>query len=118
MSGRAGQLDFKDDLALEIGATFDGQIALTDDDDDPIDLTGFTVVWQVRETPSGSVILNIGTYCTVPTPANGVILFSVPPSITSALVKLTGVTDILLRQGDYGQYEIRGVFHIVETVSR
>lgn len=119
MSGRAGTLNFTDDLALEIGATFDGSIALTDDNDDPINLTGYSVIWQVRSTAaSTTVILDIGDYCTIATPTNGVIAFSVPPSVTSTLSKLRGVTDLFLKQGDYARRELVGEFHIVETVSR
>lgn len=119
MSGRAGTLDFVRDMALEIGATFDGQIALTDDNNNPINLTGFTLLWQVREkTSSTSVLLQISDYCTIPTPANGIIVFNVPRTVTKLLTAIEGVTDLLLTQGTYGRFELRGKFQIAPTVSR
>jgi hypothetical protein len=119
MSGRAGKLDFTNDLALEIGATFDGSITLTNDNDSPVNLTGFSVLWQVRASAASStVILDISEHCTSATPTNGVIAFSVPPSVTKLLTKAKCVTDLFLVQGDYARRELVGEFHIVETVSR
>lgn len=119
MAGQSGLFDATKDFALEIGGTFDGEIESLNDDDTPVDLTGFTLLWQVRKNATDvDLVLNIGMYCTIPTPANGIIVYSVPPSVTSLLSPLRGVHDLLLRQGDYGRFQFRGEFHIVPTVSR
>jgi len=119
MSGRAGTLDFINDLALEIGATFDGEIALVRPDGSPSDLTGFTVLWQVREEVGDEdVLLDIGEHVTVTDPTSGIIAFAVPRSVTLELKSGTGIYDILLVQGDYGRFEARGKFQIAATVSR
>lgn len=118
MAGRAGTLDFINDLALEQGATFDGTLAFTDDNGSPIDLTGYTITWQVRDRHSDVLILDLSGYCTVPTPTNGVVNFNVPRTITEDIAADEYVTDFLLTQGTYGRFEFRGRFEVADTISQ
>lgn len=120
MAGRAGPLDWVDDLAMEQGATFDGRLTFEDDDGDPIDLTGFVITWQVRDDygSTANIVVDISPYCTSSDPTSGIVMFEVPPSITVDLPIGKYVSDFLLTQGDYGRYEFRGKFQIAKTVSR
>jgi hypothetical protein len=119
MPGRAGTLNFVDDLAMEQGATFDGSLAFTNDDGTPVDLTGYTIVWQIRtQTVESALILNMALYCAVPAPTGGVVNFNVPRTITAALIPGTYETDFMLTLGTYGRFEFRGTFIIVDTVSQ
>ena len=118
MAGRAGTLNFIDDLAMEQGATFDGTLAFTNDDATAVNLTGYSIVWQVRDDNNDALILDLSIYCTIATPSNGIVSFNVPRTITEDLTPGNYWTDFLLTQGTYGRFEFRGVFQVAETVSR
>jgi LEA14-like dessication related protein len=78
----------KANIVVDQGTTFTTALNLTDDNDQAIDLTGYTVEAQIRKwyTSSNSVSFAV----TVPTPSNGVINLSLTANVTSAM--------------DYGRY--------------
>ena len=118
MAGRAGTLNFIDDLAMEQGATFDGTLAFTNDDATAVNLTGYSIVWQVRDDNNDALILDLSIYCTIATPSNGIVSFNVPRTITEDLTPGNYWTDFLLTQGTYGRFEFRGSFQIIDTISQ
>lgn len=77
------------------GATLSLSFTCKDDAGDPVDLTGYTARAEVRPTiSSDEVTLDLSP--TIPTPANGVILVSVPDELTAAVAPASYVWGLVL----------------------
>lgn len=77
-------------ITIRQGATFQLQATVQDSAGDPVDLTGFDARMQVRTDyadNAGTVLvdLTLGDGVAVPTPANGVIVFTIDADATEDL---------------------------------
>jgi len=71
------------------GDSFVLNITYTDSNQNPIDLTGYNVVIEVRDKPGGKIVCATGTIgngVSIPNPTNGQIEINLPPSMTKNFV--------------------------------
>lgn len=87
-------------FSIEAGATHYRRIELTTSSGDPIDLTGYTVKAQVRETPGSETVLaewsTANGRLAIPLPETGAIVFEIPAVETSGYTWAEGVWDMEL----------------------
>ena len=76
----AGELD----LEIEQGTTFLSTVTLQNDDLTPVDLTGFSLKAQIRETPNNAILAAEFTIDN-PSPATGSFDIYLTPTQTSAI---------------------------------
>ena len=70
-------------ITIDQGATFEQLVQVLDQDRDPVNLTGFSGVGEVRDTYGGSLLATFTV--SVTTPATGYVKFSLTPTSTGAL---------------------------------
>ena len=83
----------KANLIIDQGSTFTVTIDLTDEDDTPIDLTGYTGVSQIRKTFTSLTSIAFTVSINAPT---GAITLSLTPQQTAGLVAGRYVYDVEL----------------------
>lgn len=88
----------KHNILIQKGSTFYKQIVLRGADSVPVDLTGATVMGQVRET--SDAVLAAQFDVTIPTPTNGTIILGLIPSITATIPFARGGYDIEIHYAD------------------
>lgn len=76
----------KVDISIVAGDDEVIELELVDTAGDPIDLTGRTYALEVRANPTGTGTADCTFTCTVPTPANGIVLCDGPAAQTDNLV--------------------------------
>jgi len=76
---------------IKLKAGDDGELFITwvDENDSPIDLTGFTALMEIRKSPADVVALSV--VGVIASPANGEIVFPFTAAETSGLI-IDGVT--------------------------
>lgn len=68
------------DITIHQGATFEQLVQVLDQDRDPVDITGFAGVGEIRDTYGGTLL---GTFTvTLTTPATGYCKFAMTPTAT------------------------------------
>jgi len=105
-------------LVINAGATFSQQFDLAQNDDSaPLNLTGYTIVAQIRKHAGSSN--HVGFTATAMDAANGVILISLTPAQTTALKTGRHVYDIVITDsaGDKTRV-VEGSVLVREGVSR
>ena len=89
----------KYNILIQQGATFYKQIVLRGTDSIPVDLTGATIMSQVRETYDSPGI--IATMVTdIPTPTNGTFTLTIADTVTDLLDFTTAVYDVEVHYPD------------------
>jgi hypothetical protein len=84
---------------VPIASTWEETIEFADENDDPVDLTGFVVEAQLRPSLTSNSVLNLttaGGHWTMPDPTNGTILLKVTPEVIAALLSASQVRRDLL----------------------
>jgi hypothetical protein len=84
---------------VPVATTWEETIEFADENDAPVDLTGFVVEAQLRATPTGASVLNLttaGGHWTMPDPTNGTILLKVTPEVIAALLSANQIRRDLL----------------------
>lgn len=61
-------------LSIDAGATFNQEFEYVDGDGDPIDLTGYTGTFQIRNTPEDALVIETSPVITLETAIVGVTL--------------------------------------------
>lgn len=89
----------KYNILIQQGSTFFKQIVLRGNDSVPVDLTGATIMSQVRETYDS--VTPLATMVTaIPTPANGTFTLTIADTVTAAMDFTTGVYDVEVHYAD------------------
>jgi len=107
----------KANIVVDQGTTFTTYLALTDSNNNPLDLTGSTALGEIRKwyTSSNSVSFNI----TIPQPNTGYIYISLDANTTAAMTDGRYVYDI--KTIDYANNVSRvveGILTITPQVSQ
>lgn len=105
----------KANLIIDQGTDYSTSITLTDDEENVIDLTGYTANAQIRKTYSSS---NSVTFTTTITPAQGVIVLSLTDSQTANIVPGRYVYDVILTTGSTTSRIIEGIVTVTPRVTR
>lgn len=85
-------------ILIQKGSTFHKQIVLRDDNSLPIDLTGSTIMGQIRETIDAAT--SIPFTVVVPTPTNGTFTLTIPDETTAGITYAKGVYDLEIHYPD------------------
>lgn len=88
----------KYNILIQQGSTFYKQIVLRDSASVPVDLTGSTIVGQVRETVDSATAINFNV--SIPTPTNGTFILTIADTITAGITYSRGVYDIEIHYPD------------------
>lgn len=109
------------DMILDQGSTFSNVIQITDSDETPLNLTGFTARMQVRPSVSSSTVLleltNANSRITI-TAAEGKINLSVDATTTSNLTPGNYVYDLETVNGSVVERILQGSFLVRAEVTR
>lgn len=109
------------DMILDQGSTFSNVIQITDSEETPLNLTGFTARMQVRPSVSSSTVLleltNANSRITI-TAAEGKINLSVDATTTSGLTPGNYVYDLETVNGSVVERILQGSFLIRAEVTR
>lgn len=81
------------DLLLEQGSTYEQTITLRHIDQNPIDLTGWTLAGEIRRSHRSDAVILVFTV-DIPSPETGQSIFSLTPAQTRSLAVSGGVYDI------------------------
>lgn len=79
-------------ISIEQGATYDDSFCYCDENEIPIDLTGYTAKSQIKLTPTGTLVADF--ICTIPNPTTGWIYRSLPVSVVNNLMLNTSRFDL------------------------
>lgn len=95
---------------MEEGADYTYQLTFYQDDAGtiPVDLTGFTIQWQVRDRDDGTLLIDLGTYTTITDAVNGEAQVLVPYTDTVNLSFERGKQDLFLFSGSSREKIWRG----------
>lgn len=109
------------DMILDQGSTFSNVIQITDSEETPLNLTGFTARMQVRPSVSSSTVLleltNANSRITI-TAAEGKINLSVDATTTSNLTPGNYVYDLETVNGSVVERILQGSFLVRAEVTR
>lgn len=105
----------KANLIIDQGTDYSTSITLTDDEENVIDLTGYTANAQIRKTYSSS---NSVTFTTAITPAQGVITLSLTDSQTANIVPGRYVYDVILTASGTTSRIVEGIVTVTPRVTR
>jgi hypothetical protein len=106
----------KANLVIDQGATFSVSIDIMDDDDQVIDLTGYTGAAQIRKhfTSSNSVAFTVTT-----APVDGVVTLSLTANQTSGLIAGRYVYDVeLTNSSNVISRVVEGIVTVTPQVTR
>ncbi len=92
----AERLNLKGDYRIEMGADYEIQITCTDVNGDVYDLTGATVVAEIRETATGTAT----AFTSAITVATGIIKLTLTEVQTAAFTYYSGEWDCYLTETD------------------
>jgi hypothetical protein len=81
------------DIILDQGTTFNTTLNLTDDNGQPIDLTGYNVLSQIRRWYTSSNSISFAA--TIPQPNNGIIQLSLDANATAGMYYGRYVYDVI-----------------------
>jgi hypothetical protein len=106
------------DLTVYRGTTFGFKIVANDDDDDPVDLTGWSAFALVRETPQKHVVFDLEPAITDPT--NGEVTVSLTDEQTLIMEPGVFVWDFVLERptGERLGPFVAGTFTVLTAVAR
>lgn len=108
------------DLVIEQGATYKRVIEYVDENDSPIDLTGYTVRMQIRNNHiTNDIILELtDLYISITDALNGEITINIPANITATLPSILGVYDIEIELTGDVERLLQGTVQISPEVTR
>lgn len=86
----------KANIVIDQGVDYSTNVTLTDEEENVIDLTGYTANSQIRKTFTSS---NAVTFSTSITPALGVVTLSLTANQTASIVAGRYVYDVFLTNG-------------------
>lgn len=110
---------FEYDISIVAGVNWEFTFWLLDDNDDAIDLTGYSAQMDIRETLEGDVIDHLvsGGEITI-TAASGKVSAVLSKTATAALGIRKGVWDIILQDGSSNRYRVgKGEVSVSPTVT-
>ena len=106
----------KANIIVDQGTDYSTSINLTDDNDDVVDLTGYTVAGQIRKTYSSSNSVSFGTYIEA---SNGVVGLRLTDTQTASLPAGRYVYDVFLTSAANVQSRIvEGIVTVTPRVTR
>lgn len=88
----------KHNILIERGATFSRRCVLRDDNSIPTDLTGSTIMGQIRETVDAATAISFVVDITTPT--NGTFTITIPDETTAGITYSKGVYDLEIHYPD------------------
>lgn len=86
----------KANIVIDQGVDYSTNVTLTDEDENVIDLTGYTANSQIRKTFTSS---NAVTFSTSISPASGIVTLSLTANQTSNIASGRYVYDVFLTNG-------------------
>lgn len=108
------------DTQLKQGADWALSVQLTDDNDVPISLSGYTAYCQFRTEPGGTVLMsaNSGTggYIVIDAP-NGEIGINLPASVTKELPAVELWYDLFIKNTSVTQVVLNGRIEVVPAIT-
>ena len=102
------------DIVLEAGADFSMTFALTDPEEEPVDLTGCTLKAQLREFPESNIVYD---FTVTHNNEGGIVVMSMPRSSTELIGFTAGVYDVFLT-GSSKDKVLWGKARIIPNVTR
>ncbi len=105
----------KANLIIDQGTDYSTSITLTDEEENVIDLTGYTANAQIRKTYSSS---NSVSFTTAITAAQGVIGLSLTDTQTANIVPGRYVYDVILTTGNTTSRIVEGIVTVTPRVTR
>jgi len=110
----------KYNFTIKQGNTFYRKIIYTDNDDNVIDLTGYTAALQIRDTYTSEVLLELTTEnggITI-TGAEGKIELNITKTQTAALTFCKAIYDLDIYSGSYEYTLFEGTVRLNKQVTR
>lgn len=111
-------------LYWHYGDTFDDlRVTWVDEDNLPINLTGYTATMKIKETPGGTAKLTLSSPTggiSIPTPANGQIVFGATPTQMTAGTLVAGISylyDLQVASGSDKKTLLRGSFIVDQEIT-
>lgn len=105
----------KANLIIDQGTDYSTSITLTDDDDNVVNLAGYTANAQIRKTYSSS---NSVTFSTSVVEAQGVITLSLTDTQTANIVPGRYVYDVIITTGNTTTRIVEGIVTVTPRVTR
>lgn len=105
----------KANLIIDQGTDYSTSITLTDEEENVVDLTGYTANAQIRKTYSSS---NSVTFSTAITAAQGVVILSLTDSQTANITPGRYVYDVILTSGNTTSRIVEGIVTVTPRVTR
>ena len=104
------------DVTAYLGADFDDSVTWTDSNGDPVDLTSYTFLCQVRKAPGDTLLVTIEV--TAPTPSNGVMLLHVDAANLEGVPVGVWQWDLFVTAGTGEKYKLLyGSFTVTDRIS-
>jgi hypothetical protein len=105
----------KANLIIDQGTDYSTSITLTDDEDNVVDLTGYTADAQMRKTYSSS---NSVTFSTTVVEAQGVLTLSLTDTQTANITPGRYVYDVVITTGSTTTRIVEGIVTVTPRVTR
>lgn len=106
----------KANLVIDQGTTFSTDISLTDENNDPLDLNGFTANSQIRKWYTSTTIA--ASFSTAINVESGSLTLSLTPVQTSNLVSGRYVYDVEISDGSQVSRIVEGIVTVTPQVTR
>ena len=104
-------------LSVNTSTSFDQSFTLTNDDGSALNLTGYTILAQIRKHSSSTTAVNFSA--TAPSPTSGVVKLELQPSDTASLKPGRYVYDIVITDpSSVATRVVEGSVIVSKTVSR
>lgn len=104
----------KANLIIDQGTDYSTTITLTDDQDNVVDLTGYTANAQMKKTYTSS---NVVTFTTTITPLQGFVTLSLTDTQTANITPGRYVYDVILTVGSITTRIVEGIVTVTPRVT-
>lgn len=105
----------KANLVIDQGTDYSTSVTLTDEEDNPASLAGYTATAQIRKTYSSS---NAVSFTTAIAESQGVVTLSLTDTQTASLTPGRYVYDVIITTGSTTSRIIEGIVTVTPRVTR